>query len=226
MPGPTSPSSDGVLLVEGPDDKHVVLHLCNRCPSFSDAESSKNEPVVRLYPSQPTSAFSILDKGGINQLLDAISLEIKTPGRKAVGILVDANNDIDARWNDVINRLRKANIQAPPSPQRTGTIIDGHPRVGIWLMPDNASTGELEDFVMQMIPEGDSVWPLAKQYIEEIPKADRKFPEVKTRRAELYAWLAARENPRQMGSAIGSHDLNVDGDLCQNFLAWLKALFA
>lgn len=159
-------------------------------------------------------------------MLDAISLEIKTPSRKAIGILVDANNDIDARWNDVTNRLRKANIQAPPSPQSTGTIIDGQPRVGIWLIPDNASTGELEDFVMQMIPEGDPIWPRSKRYIGEIPQADRKFREDKARRAELYAWLAARENPRQMGSAIGSHDLNVDGDLCRNFLAWLKALFA
>ena len=226
MPGPTSPSLDGVLLVEGPDDKHVVLHLCNRCPSFSVEKSSEDEHVVRLYPSQPTSAFSISDKGGIDQLLGAISLEIKTPSRKAIGILVDANNDLNTRWNDVTNRLRKANIQAPPSPQPTGTIIDGQPRVGIWLMPDNASTGELEDFVMQMIPEGDPVWPRAKRYIEEIPQADRRFPEVKTRRAELYAWLASRENPRQMGSAIGSHDLKVDGHLCKNFLDWLKALFA
>ena len=225
MPGPISPSLDGVLLVEGPDDKHVVLHLCNRCPSFSVEKSSEDEHVVRLYPSQPTSAFSISDKGGIDQLLGAISLEIKTPSRKAIGILVDANNDLNTRWNDVTNRLRKANIQAPPSPQPTGTIIDGQPRVGIWLMPDNASTGELEDFVMQMIPEGDPVWPRAKRYIEEIPQADRRFPEFKTRRAELYAWLAARENLRQMGSAIGSHDLNVDGNLCKNFLDWLKALF-
>ena len=225
MPGPTSPSLDGVLLVEGPDDKHVVLHLCNRCPSFSVEKSSEDEHVVRLYPSQPTSAFSISDKGGIDQLLGAISLEIKTPSRKAIGILVDANNDLNTRWNDVTNRLRKVNIQAPPSPQPTGTIIDGQPRVGIWLMPDNASTGELEDFVMQMIPKDDSVWPLAKRYIGEIPQADRKFPEVKKRRAELYAWLAVRENPRQMGSAIGSHDLNVDGNLCKNFLDWLKALF-
>lgn len=88
------------------------------------------------------------------------------------------------------------------------------------------STGELEDFVMQMIPEGDPVWPLATRYIGEIPKADRKFQENKTRRAELYAWLAARENPKQMGSAIGSYDLNVDGIRCKNFLDWLKILFA
>ena len=64
-------------------------------------------------------------------------------------------------------------------------IRPSQPRVGIWLMPDNASTGELEDFVMQLIPEDDSVWPLSKQYIGEIPQADRKFREDKTRRAEL-----------------------------------------
>lgn len=58
--------------------------------------------------------------------------------------------------------------------------MDGQPRVWVYLMPDNASTGELEDFVMQMIPEGDPVWPRFKRYIGEIPQADRKFPEIKT----------------------------------------------
>ena len=93
-------------------------------------------------------------------------------------------------------------------------------------MPDNSSNGDLEDFVVQMVPSGDLVWGFAQRYIDGIPQQDRKFSQQKTQRAKLYAWLAAREDPRRMGSAIGAHDLDVRGPLCYNFIAWLKDLFA
>ena len=93
-------------------------------------------------------------------------------------------------------------------------------------MPDNASPGELEDFVSQMIPPGDPVWPISQDYIERIPPEDRKFADGKTLRAQLHAWLAAREDPRQMGLAIRARDLNTDGELCQRFIKWLERLFA
>ena len=93
-------------------------------------------------------------------------------------------------------------------------------------MPDNCSPGELEDFVAKMIPASDAVWPLSQRYIDGIPEADKKFSEKKQPRAQLYAWLAAREDPRQMGAAIGARDLKVDGALCQEFVAWLTRLFS
>ena len=93
-------------------------------------------------------------------------------------------------------------------------------------MPDNASSGELEDFVVQMVSTGDTAWHLAQRYIDTIPESERKFSQQKTMRAKLYAWLATREDPRRMGSAIGAHDLEVGGPLCQSFITWLKKLFA
>ena len=54
-------------------------------------------------------------------------------------------------------------------PDRTGTIIDNSPRVGVWMMPDNASCGELENLIEKMIPCTDAVWPLSKAYIDGIP---------------------------------------------------------
>ena len=99
------------------------------------------------------------------------------------------------------------------------------PRVGVWLMPDNQSPGELEDFVAQMIPDGDPVWPLSQDYIDGIPVSDRKFAHGKTLRAKIHAWLAAREDPRQMGLAIRARDLDIGGDLCTRFTAWLDMLF-
>jgi len=139
---------------------------------------------------------------------------------------VDANDDPSARWRAVSGRLRNANIGGvPDAPSPDGTIMDGLPRVGVWLMPDNRRPGELEDFVQEMIPPDDLVWPLAQKYIEDIPKEARKFPATKTSRAELHAWLATREEPGRMGSAIGRGDLQTDGKLCSAFLKWIERLF-
>ena len=72
------------------------------------------------------------------------------------------------------NRLQGADLNPPQPLSPDGTIIQANPRIGIWLMPDNMSVGELEDFVVQMIPEGDQVWPLSQRYIEEIPEEGKK----------------------------------------------------
>lgn len=158
-------------------------------------------------------------------MLPSIGPEIKVPSRQVVGLLVDANNDLAARWDAVTKRLRDENIKVPEHPDPTGTLIDtkGKPRVGIWLMPDNESPGELENFVVQMIPREDPVWPLSRDYIDGIPQADRKFSA--TKKAQLYAWLAARKEPRLMGWAIRDRDLGIDGDLSQKFVDWLARLF-
>ena len=225
MARPPSPSADRVLLVEGQDDKHVVLHLCKQrqaALSFFFVDPDKDNPQVAVSDRQ---AVSIRDTDNIDKVLESIAPEIKAPGRQAVGILVDANDDIEARWGAIQRRLQRAGIESPPPPSPDETIIQANPRIGIWLMPDNLSAGELEDFVVQMIPEGDQVWPLSQRYIREIPQEERKFSDGKILRAQLYAWLAAREDPRRMGLAIRAQDLKVDGTLSQKFVAWLNNLF-
>ena len=206
---PTSDSCSRILLVEGQDDKHVVMHIINN--------------------HRPMPSFCILDKRGIEPLLEAIEVEIiDVENRQAIGILVDANDDLATRWDDVAFPLRQEGFQPPASPDPEGTIIDtdGKPRVGIWLMPNNTSTGELEDFIAKMIPDDDPVWPLSQCYIEGIPAKHRKFKGHKKLRAQIHAWLATREEPRpKMGMAIREGDLEVNGALCQKFVAWLTNLF-
>lgn len=204
-PSPSRPEPK-VLLVEGQNDKHVVLQLCNRHPAIPD--------------------FYIQDSGDINQLLAAIGPQALAPGRETLGILADTDDSLQSRWDELAHQLAGVGIPLPPAPEPGGTIIPGSQlRVGVWLMPNNQNTGELEDFVSQMIPAADPVWPLARQYIDGIPLPDRKFTAGKTRRAEIHAWLAARAEPRLMGLAIRTHDLATNAPLCQTFLTWLNRLF-
>ncbi len=199
-------NNDRVLLVEGTDDEHVVRHLC--------------------HGHQAMPQFSIQKKEGIEKLLDDIGLEILAPDRKAIGIIVDANDDLDARWQAVTNRLREEHIdEVPDSPDPTGTIIPSTPRVGLWLMPDNTSPGELENFVSEMIPDDVPIWPRSQSYIDDIPESDRKFTEKKILRAKVHAWLATRRDPRPMGTAIRARDLHIDGTLSTTFAKWLRQLF-
>ena len=206
------------LIVEGQNDKHVILHLWSR-----------------VHEAKRDSDVKITEKEGRPNLLDSIGVEATAPDRHAVGFILDADDDVNGSWQSIRDRLRTKGVNAPDELDPAGTIVDesaakdeSHrkPRVGIWIMPDNESSGELEDFVASMIPRGDLVWPLAQNYIDSIPTAAQKFAAQKETRAVVYAWLAAREEPRQMGLAIGARDLSVDGELCRRFTAWLDRLFA
>lgn len=186
-----------VLLVEGDDDLHVVRHICTR------------------HGSMP--AFSVEPKGSVEQVLRAIGPEIKVSGRRSVGVLVDANDDLSSRWQAVVDRLARAGIAMPQAAEPAGTVTESTPRVGVWLMPDNVSDGELEDFAVRLIPDGDPVWPEARRYIDGIPVEGRKFASGKVMRARLYAWLATRKEPRRMGAAIGTGDLQAGETLAVSF---------
>lgn len=205
-----SDSQSQVLLVEGQDDKHVVEHICFR--------------------KGLGKTFCVKDKNGYTELLRSIPTEVKAPGRRVVGIVLDADDDLNARWNAVRHWLRELGSEYfdqsdfPEEPVPTGTIIEGRRRIGIWLMPDNKSQGELEDFVENMIPSGDPVWPLSRRYIEGIPKGDRRFRCGKILKAKIHAWLATRKEPRKMGAAIGASDLTLDTTNTAAFVDWLRKL--
>ena len=193
------------MLVEGQRDKYVVNEICNR--------------------HRMDLGFDIKVKNDIGQLLDGIAPEILASRSRSVGILTNANDDLRKRWNEIRDRVYNVGVELPESPGQMGCIVqtEGMPRIGVWLMPDNTSTGELENFVANMIPEDDKVWPLSKRYITTIPEP--AFAEKKRMRAQLYAWLATRKNPKHMSTAIEDNDLEIDGMLCQTLIAWLGGLF-
>ena len=210
MPSPESPTR--VLLVEGSDEHHVIDQIRNR---------------LARQRLEPLPEFSTSSQGGVERLLDAIEYGyVNAPGLSALGVIVDANDDPQARWRAVTDRLRKAGVEPPGEPEPSGAVIGGAPRIGVWMMPDNTSPGELEDFVAAMIPDSDAIWPLSRSYVAGIPTADRRFAPGKTRRAEVHAWLAVREDPRRMGQAITAGDLDTGAEACQRFVRWLRALFS
>lgn len=204
--------SKNVLLVEGLSDQHFVSQL-----------RKKLELGIE---------FEIVNTGRLSKLLDAIYPQVVTGGRDVVGLLVDADREDNPSWPKINFRLTESNICVPPIPDPTGIVIpatDQRPKVGIWLMPDNQSEGELEDLVIDMIHDGDLVWPMSVKYIDQIvgkfDQKQRKFSDRKTNRAKLYAWLATCKQPPHIGAAIRAGDIDLTTDRCQSFVDWLLRLY-
>lgn len=204
-----------VLVVEGVSDQHAVLHLCRTAQPGLEA------------------TFNCLAANGFQGVLGTVPIYVNQEGMLAVGFVVDADDTLAGHWEQIVNEVGVANseIQLPQSLDPEGTIIPenpaiGSPRIGIWVMPDNASTGELEDFVQQMLPAGDPVWPRAQDYIDNIPADARRFDDDTITKNQVHAWLAARKFPGLIGLAIREGDLDTTNPLSQTFLAWLSRLYA
>lgn len=207
-------SASGLMVVEGRTDQHFLSHLCRRAAPDLAARIEYH------------------DARGFQGVLDTITGFVNEDTLTTVGFIVDADDDPQEHWQQVLNRIADANgeIDLPTSLDTNGTIIPenpdiGNPRIGVWVMPDNVSNGELEDFVVQMVPVNDSVWPRAQGYINGIPQP-RKFDDDKTTKAEVHAWLATRKFPGLAGLAVREGDLDANAPISQSFLAWLTRLFA
>jgi len=203
------------LLVEGKNDKHVVWALCQQ----------------HNVPENFTVEMPSSDTGGIDELLESIPVRLKISRLHALGIVLDADQDLQERWRAVRQRIINFGyVQVPEQPSAQGTIIinQGKPRVGIWLMPNNELSGMLEDFVAYLIPEGDPLALKAIAILENIEKDGiNKYSQIHHSKAFIHTWLAWQQNPGQpMGTSITSRVLDHENLIAVSFVNWLIGLFA
>lgn len=198
-----------LLLVEGSDDRAVCTHFINR--------------------HGITTPIDIKDSGGFENLLKALPVRLKASSPRNLGVVVDADCDVVGRWQQLRSVLVNAGVRnIPEHPPAEGLVTLGGSglRIGVWIMPDNTVSGEIEHFVSSLVPENDSLWPYAERCVYGIPSADRRFKESDLTRSVLHTWLAWQEEPgTPMGLAITRRYLTTDGPVAQRFLAWLQYLF-
>ena len=185
-------------------------------------EGQTDKDVVDLIRASDISlpSFETCPANGIDNLKKAIPVILKGDDIEVLGIVIDANDSMPSRWQSAAHYIRKAvkdrcgmEIELPAEPDPVGTIIpdiEDFPRVGVWIMPDNQSSGEVEDFLTNMIPAGDPFHPLAQEYAKEQRKSSSEGRQL---RARIHAWLATRDY------------LNTTEEPCQSFTAWLRRLF-
>lgn len=197
------------LLVEGKDDKHVVLAICQRFDL--------------------PKTFGVVDCNGIIEVLKDIPIRIKI-GDKYVGILIDADIDIEVRWQQLNGILNPLGYIMENVPNVLGNILKSDRTdtvVGIWVMPNNQISGMLEDFMRILIPADDLLFKHAEKIIEEIQNLKiAKFSNFHTSKALIHTWLSWQEDPgTPMGLALTKSYLNHNHELCLLFVAWLNQLF-
>jgi hypothetical protein len=208
-------STKAQLLVEGKDDLHVIKALCGR------------HQVVETFSVQIPAEGG---PGGIEALLESIPVRLKISSLRALGIVVDADQNLESRWRAVCARLEQAGYENLPSqPNANGfiTVPGNKPKVGVWLMPNNRLPGMLENFVAHLIPDGDPLALQANTCLEKIQDQGlNRYKPVHRPKAFIHTWLAWQENPGQpMGQAITARVLNPGMPLAMTFVNWLDLLF-
>jgi hypothetical protein len=197
------------ILVEGPDDAQVLYHL------------------LRYYGLD--TYITIQQKEGIDNLLEALEVELKRPAETRLGIIVDADIDIASRWQSLRHKLIEAGYTSVSlHPASGGTILkpERRPMVGLWLMPDNTIPGMLEDFMSLLIPIGDVLWPMAQGIVQQVTITDRRFPQTQGMKANIHTWLAWQEEPgKPMGQAITKRYLDPAAPNAQQLIRWIRQLF-
>ncbi len=198
-----------LLLVEGPDDEHVVKAIC------------------KAHSISVPDAFAIQQKQGCDQLLESIPVELKASDRERLAVILDANDSLAKRWDQLTYRLHEAGCAGiPKQPQPEGTVltVSEELRFGVWLMPDNRLPGMLEDFLGFLVPQGDALLPRVDGFLDGIPEDIRPFPAAHRCKARIHSWLALQEEPgRPLGQAITYRYLDAQRSVVDPFVKWMRA---
>lgn len=200
------------LLVEGRDDLASIAGLMARHGYDWDKAST-----TRPY---------IVDCKGVDNVLEELEIALESPAYTRLGVVLDADLDLDRRWDGLRGRCHGFDL--PPSPPAEGFVGQGgqpSKRLGLWLMPDNRGAGTLEDLLVTLIPADDPCWALAARCAEEARQqgcADSPTP----LKHPLHTWLAWQREPGQpFGTALTARVLGHDSPQALAFVAWFQRLF-
>lgn len=210
------------LIVEGADDMHFCVHLLK----------NKEIPLYDENNKNPDAGVKIIPTGGIKPLLEEeLPSQLKSPDKFPLGIVVDADGSAENRLESIKHRLVEKGYPEEnlTSLSEDGIIIKHEDlrTVGIWIMPDNKTSGALESFIKNLIPEEDELIKLAEKAVENLPKEKNEPNDNWKSKAIVHTWLAWQEEPgTPMGQAITKQYLLPDHETAGKFVEWIKELFS
>ena len=225
------------MFVEGPHDEAVITQLCRSnsvlrsaevrfqfkvCEGVDNLMRDIREP-FHLQDEDPETAGAEV----FQEMLEIVAVSTKTA--PIVGIVVDADDFPERRWQALRDRLIKRYDKFPKHPPPGGLILPRQPnggaRLGVWLMPDNCIEGMMESFLVKLAPDGDSLVACAAKALESLP--EQRFRDAHRSKALLHTWLAWQREPGvRPALALKSRLLDPEHIQTQAFVSWLKELFA
>ncbi|ACK70294.1 hypothetical protein PCC7424_1862 [Gloeothece citriformis PCC 7424] len=203
------------LLVEGKNDQHVIWALCKK------------------YKLPETFSVELPNEDGtegVEALLSSLTARLKDIELKTLGIVVDADQNLQARWQSISDKLKIVgyqNIPHLPCPEGWIDTQSELPKIGVWIMPNNQLPGILEDFVTYLIPTDDQLHPKAIEIIDHLEQLTiHRYGTVQRPKALIHTWLAWQEKPGiPMGQAITAQVLTYHSSITETFITWLNQLF-
>ncbi len=197
------------LLVEGKNDLHVISALCNKI------SVEKN--------------FTIIDCEGVDKLFESIPVWFKKSGLKTIGIIIDADTNISSRWILLKEIIKNLDFIVNDSIPEGGLLLTNNKgiKLGIWIMPNNKTTGMLEDFISFLVPEGDRLKSIVYETLDKVEKQGlNKYKPIHRSKAFIHNWLSYQETPgTPLGLAITKEYLTTNSETCTKLGEWLKNLF-
>lgn len=207
------------LLVEGAEDQRVIPYLI-------EANGVRWGETVRQ------AIVDIKKFDGIENLLapKMISTELKERGLEIIGIMVDADESVADRWRQVRERCLSTFPGLPDKIPEKGLIHynDSGLKLGVWIMPDNRTSGMLETFLTYLVPDHqiDSVWKHAKASLETAMKLKAPCKKHHEDKARVHTWLAWQNPPgRQLHNAVMEKIFASSHPKAQPFVQWFKDLY-
>lgn len=205
------------LLVEGQEDLRVIPELIE-----------KNG--IRWGDKKREAVVSIQDCEGYDNIdANRISTELQASGLTNLGVIIDADEDLSARWISIRNACLPSIPDIPEQISETGLIhvTKNGIKFGIWIMPDNQMRGMLETFLAYIIrDDGETIWQYAQEVANEAKNKGASFKDSYLDKAKIYTWLAWQEEPgRQLHQAIKYEILNPQHPKAQTFVTWFKTLY-
>ena len=205
------------LLVEGETDRSVIACLI--------------EANGVSWPEPPDSPVFIEPRGSVDEILKpgVIEGELRASELEALGVVVDANGDTAARWNQLRTCCSSEFAELPDRIPPEGLQIAhaGGARFGVWIMPDNRFTGMLEDWLIRLIPqESRPLYELARNCVAESKRQRAPFKDVHRTKAEIHTWLAWQNPPGlRLHEAVAPAVLDPTGPESRPFVNWFVRLF-
>ena len=204
-----------ILLVEGSNDVSAIAGL------------------LQKYSVQIPD-FKIVECGGIDNLPPTLDLYLKnSTAYGIIGVVADADKSVESRWQQMKDRLMKTGKSACKKMPLNdkGMIIEPtdseDAKVGVWIMPDNKYQGALENFLLDMIQEGDELMEEVEQELTHLEnKQIKRYKDKDRNKAKVHTYLSWEKNPGcSLNTAVVSRVLNPNTALARTFVEWIKNLF-
>ncbi len=211
------------LIVEGND----AISLATLCQL-----RGLNPPLGYETPEKFKLEF-VANAGGYDKILRLLRLAIQQADLSNIGIIVDANDvGASARWQAIrtvlTEKYSEETLAQADAMVGAKVIKEANlPILGIWIMPDNQSTGYLEHFLSGLVPTGDALWTYANTVTTTLQgQPFNETTPAKVGKALLYTWLAWKKEPgKPFGQAMNAKYFDIQSPKADPFLDWFKATF-